>query len=812
MARLPDFTDLGQRPVPQASEGVAEYQPPNWRQVGMAGQILSSAGNEIQQAGEIVAQTNLQQDQISALDGANRLKQATLQLEQDPQNGFLNVKGNGVVGPDFVKNYTDQYNNQVKAIGESLANDNQRRIFQQHAQVVGLMYQSHLLHHQSVETALFNKETQKAQVDIGLNNIAAHPMDDHTYDAEMLNISNSVWKQIQSEGFTGQDAGDQFDARMRKHISDARATQILGRLQTDPKAAVDFYNQHEQELDWQTRDRLGGTISKMGDALSARTIGQKTFAEFAQGTPGSATPQDMGAPNEKPMDQKRIGEIVDFVKKPSPWEQAINDAAKQYGVSPSEIKLKIGLESSGNPNAVNPTELKGGDHATGLGQFTAATAAEYGVHDRKDPVQSIFGIARFLAANGGTLGSDMKQADQAYIGKGKDADQYVENTRAIRQQLYGGGGQAPKSIADLEAALGPMMDAARAQARLDKPGNPEHEDMAAMEASRLLRQTIEAKKGQEYSNMSQILQSSIGPSGAKSLSDLSPAQQVLFSQLEPEHQHSLYNLWDSNQRKDQVETPEKTQRYMALMGLAQTDPASFKDTTLHNIPNEIQDLPRWMQERVLNAWTSIDKNEAKGAQTRQALGYLQKDLINAKVLLPNGKEKPGSNDYQAFAGMLRQSMDEFITEKKKQPTQDDIQELAKPIFKNFTISGGGFMGLDTSKPGYRLTMKDLQNVSPQDIQIPTEKATQLTNAFRQRYGDNPSSQELQALWLIDTFVPREQQTAAMKAYDQDVLSGRAAKSGPVASTIINRPQPPSLTAGEEAWKAHHAKQAQQAKK
>ena len=89
----------------------------------------------------------------------------------------------------------------------------------------------------------------------------------------------------------------------------------------------------------------------------------------------------------------------------------------------------MGLESSGNPNAVSSAG------AVGLGQFMPATAAQYGITDRTDPTQSINGIGAFLSAHGGTVGNDMSKADMAYIGSGPDARQYVANTQAVRLTL-----------------------------------------------------------------------------------------------------------------------------------------------------------------------------------------------------------------------------------------------------------------------------------------------------------------------------------------------------------------------------------------
>ena len=107
MAKIPDVLAQGATPSPQPVSGVASYEPPNWRQVGMAGDIVSGASHDLAQASSMVAAASDRQDAIVYMDAANKLKAAQLQLEQDPQSGFVNAKGNQVIGPDFVKGYMD---------------------------------------------------------------------------------------------------------------------------------------------------------------------------------------------------------------------------------------------------------------------------------------------------------------------------------------------------------------------------------------------------------------------------------------------------------------------------------------------------------------------------------------------------------------------------------------------------------------------------------------------------------------------------------------------------------------------------------
>ena len=73
------------------------------------------------------------------------------------------------------------------------------------------------------------------------------------------------------------------------------------------------------------------------------------------------------------------------------YESTIRAASQVYGVSADLIRAVIMQESGGNPRALSHKGAKG------LMQLTDPTARELGVTDPFDPVQNIFGGARFLA-------------------------------------------------------------------------------------------------------------------------------------------------------------------------------------------------------------------------------------------------------------------------------------------------------------------------------------------------------------------------------------------------------------------------------
>lgn len=78
--------------------------------------------------------------------------------------------------------------------------------------------------------------------------------------------------------------------------------------------------------------------------------------------------------------------------------KAINQAASRYGVSPDAMRVIAQIESSGNPNAKNPSSSAGG-----LFQFIDSTARQFGLRDKYDPYQASDAAARLMRANASAL-------------------------------------------------------------------------------------------------------------------------------------------------------------------------------------------------------------------------------------------------------------------------------------------------------------------------------------------------------------------------------------------------------------------------
>jgi soluble lytic murein transglycosylase-like protein len=68
----------------------------------------------------------------------------------------------------------------------------------------------------------------------------------------------------------------------------------------------------------------------------------------------------------------------------------IEGAARRYGLNPELVHAVVQAESAYDPDAVSPAG------AVGLMQLMPATAARYGVRDRRDPAANVAGGVRYL--------------------------------------------------------------------------------------------------------------------------------------------------------------------------------------------------------------------------------------------------------------------------------------------------------------------------------------------------------------------------------------------------------------------------------
>ena len=244
MAQLPDFEALGERATPVADVSVARPQPSNIRMAGIQGSLVREAGGELQQAGDAIQAGNLKMDTIAAEAAVTKATQARLALEFDPDTGFRNAQGQAATSPQFQKDFTDRFANQVSGISDGLDNDQQRQIFNRNVQVQTTQFQSSLLSHVAQQSDKFVEEAYTGKRQTLLADIASHPMDEAGFQANLAQLSGNTDLMNAHKHLPQQ----YVDMLKQQDLSAAWSSRVLAVNETDPRTAKQMMTDHASEL------------------------------------------------------------------------------------------------------------------------------------------------------------------------------------------------------------------------------------------------------------------------------------------------------------------------------------------------------------------------------------------------------------------------------------------------------------------------------------------------------------------------------------------------------------------------------------
>ncbi len=92
----------------------------------------------------------------------------------------------------------------------------------------------------------------------------------------------------------------------------------------------------------------------------------------------------------KGWEEAKLPKNFNWVKNQAKFDPTIRSVAKMYKLPHTLLHAVITAESSYNPNAISRAG------AVGLMQLMPATAKQYGVSNRRDPKQNIYGGSRYL--------------------------------------------------------------------------------------------------------------------------------------------------------------------------------------------------------------------------------------------------------------------------------------------------------------------------------------------------------------------------------------------------------------------------------
>lgn len=750
MATLPGDSGLGSNPSPQPSGGVARVDVPSPRQAMETGSIISGAGGELQQAGQIIDAANAKQDSISAMDAANRLQEQVMSLKQDPDDGYSNKKGNDVVGPQFIQNYKDRFDLAQQGISDSLQNDRQKQIFQQHAQVLGLQYQSGLYQYQSQATQQFNQQTRQNTIDLAVKSAGDNPQfgangANPILDPDMMKIGQAIVSTGKDIGLNGEALANFVTDQTRNYTSKALAYRTQAIEQQNPQQAADYFHAHEQDFTPQDRFQIGAGLKTSLDAQTSRIGGQQayqnTLSSYQTKASGPMIPQDFHADEVGPLDQQSINNLANAVKKSGPYDALYQKYGQMYNVSPQELKLRAVVESGQRPGEVSD------QGAVGLMQFTPDTAKRFGI-DPKDPEQSIKGAALLMSQAGGTLGGDMEKVDRTYYGgnanaRGPNTNQYAANLQAIRNQLNGGAPTQALTLNDYDNMEADVRKNARVAASQYRPGDMVLQDQWESEAVKNWARDRQALQQQNNSGSSLIMGEVVG--GTKTLGDLSQTAQTAYSKLPPDSQYRFQKLLSGGDDNPMPQaTPDTQKQVYQLKGMA-ADPAQRASFMKMDLMPFATTLPKSDFDSVMNLQMSLrnqdDKQQEKDINMAKARADT-KSMI-APLLAPlTGNKTAIAQTTDEFNGRLEESLQDFKTQNQRNPNTDETRKLAASLLtKVVQPSGKRWYAPDIQTPSFQATEQGAY-----DVPVQTADKQAIQRAFQSDQSRSPSNDDELNRW------------------------------------------------------------------
>ena len=734
MAQLPDFTALGERPVPRPAGGIASYQPGT----NQLGEQLSQSGARMAQAADIIDATNTYQDRVAAEAALNKLQEYKVNLEFDPSKGFRNIKEGGAVGQPFLDKYTQQLTSAQEAISGSLQNDRQRALFGQRASVASLQFKAGLLAHQAQQTDAFNDRTSNDTIELALRSMATQPTNELNFQTELARVNATVDDAAQRKGLPPA-AVTLLKAKM---ADQAYSTRILSVLNGIP-GVVDSNPYLAEKMFRQVQDQLGPTsqVTLAGHVLQGvKAVQQRDLARAIIGG-GSV------------LDPKQIAPAIEGTKPLAGVVMDMESGGRRYDGNGDLITSPAGAQgemqvmpaTAKNPGyGVTPAQNDSPEELARVGRdFLGAMTARY-----QDPALVLAAynagpgnVDKWLGKYGDPRTGAVSATDWAAKIPFSETRAYV--TKGLDK--LGGNAIPVASITkrELKTELPDLVRQAQDLWSRMYPNDPQGADAVGSRVSAYGNQILAGVQAQQGAAFDSVMRLLVG--GAQTVDDITatPEGRQAWSNLTPEGQYTLMNRL---KKPDTGLTQEGFNTYYGLLGKAGSDPQAFMDEDLSGYFGKIPDhllLSLSGMQKSLNAKDAaaqqrdLSWNRAKSAVT---------DMLKASGIDPNAKPKTLKAEVlEQFYGRYQEALQSYHdANSNKWPSDPDARKIAAGLLAQGAQSGGwlGMSFLPDSKTAFFKSPDPSKFYVPlPDAKTPEYKA--LAQQFQVATGRQPQGSELQ---------------------------------------------------------------------
>jgi soluble lytic murein transglycosylase len=744
MPTLPDSTALGERPVPQGAGSVSAYAPTNG--LREAGAVISGAGRELAGAAEIVAATNERQDMLVAQSAGNALQQARINVEFDPAGGFRNVKEGGAVGQQFVSTYTQKFKDSQVTLRDGLANDNQKRIFDQHAAVQALSFKSALLQHQAQQTEAFNDSTSNASVDLALRTMAQRPGDELTFQMGLAQINGTVEQAGQRKGMSPEVIAAS-KAKMLDAAYTTRITSVMdgipGVAPANPYRAEQMFKQVQDQLGPAAQVHLASQVQKAVQSVQARDTAKGfVFGDKAPLAPSAIAPAVTGKP---------LAAVVDGM------ESGGRDFAADGSILTSPVgaqgRMQVMPATSSNPGfGVTPAKDGSPEELARVGRdYLGAMSARYNdpmlvmAAYNAGPGQVDKWLAKFGDPRTGQITS-AEWADKIPFAETKD---YV--AKGLQKLGPAAGAARAPTANELKVDLYTRVQAARQTAEEQYPGDAAYADSVASRVENYGRTVIANQQGVEAGARDGLFRGIVGnqPNGSDKPTTIDqlltdPQQKANWDKATPETRMAVQNHF-KNGASDPPRNADSQALLYQFMGEFSNDRESFAARDLSplitRLPHADFDRLATMQVQARN---KQDLEADKATNLQHALS-----LSTSFVLKPLGIETPTKSTsadkraaYDKFTGALMQQLDQYQQLNKKRPNDQEIVTMAKNLTATVQVPGYWWGKNDVHL--FEVGAEQQRNVT---AEVPADFRSGISAAITARTNAPATEAQIQAAYL-----------------------------------------------------------------
>ena len=199
MPRLPDVTELGGRPVPRTTGGIASYRPTHGAETA-PGEALAGLGRTISGIGDFLEKEQQHSDKVRVEDEFNKVRNYMIDLKIG-DDGFTQRKGSDAVNKPLLKDYSSRFESFVKDIESGLESDEQRKAFSARAAIAGMELKQGILSHVAQERESYDKQVYDSTINIELQNSSLSWRDPNAVALSTERIKSAVEEEADHKGW-----------------------------------------------------------------------------------------------------------------------------------------------------------------------------------------------------------------------------------------------------------------------------------------------------------------------------------------------------------------------------------------------------------------------------------------------------------------------------------------------------------------------------------------------------------------------------------------------------------------------------------